>query len=121
MPRIAIVFGSLLVLVGVGFYVGTGAASITALIPAFIGLPLALLGGLATRENLRRHAMHGAAALGLLGFFGSARGLAQLPALLSGEPLARPAAVAGQSLTAALCLVFVILCVRSFVEARRKA
>lgn len=120
MPRIAIVFGSLLVLVGVGFYVGTGAASVTALIPAFIGLPLALLGGLATRENLRRHAMHGAAALGLLGFLGSARGLVQLPALLAGEPLARPAAVAGQSLTAVLCLVFVILCVRSFVAARRK-
>ncbi len=120
MPRIAIVFGSLLVLVGVGFYIGTGAASVTALIPAFIGLPLALLGGLATRENLRRHAMHGAAALGLLGFLGSARGLVQLPALLAGEPLARPAAVAGQSLTAVLCLVFVILCVRSFVAARRK-
>lgn len=120
MPRIAIVFGSLLVLVGVGFYIGTGAASVTALIPAFIGLPLALLGGLATRENLRRHAMHGAVALGLLGFLGSARGLVQLPALLAGEPLARPAAVAGQSLTAVLCLVFVILCVRSFVAARRK-
>lgn len=120
MPQITIVFGALLCIVGLGFFLGTGAASVTALIPAFLGLPLCLLGALARRESWRRHAMHGAVLIGLLGFLGSARGLLQLPALLAGGDVARPAAVAAQSITAALCLAFVILCVRSFVEARRK-
>jgi|PlaIllAssembly_1097288.scaffolds.fasta_scaffold2410447_2 lysylphosphatidylglycerol synthetase-like protein (DUF2156 family) len=119
MPRITVVFGLLLCLVGVGFYAGTGAASVTALIPAFIGLPLVAAGFLARREALRRHAMHAAALLGTLGVLGSLRGAVQLPALLGGGEVARPAAVAAQSITAALCLVFVALCVRSFVNARR--
>jgi len=119
MPRITVVFGLLLCLVGVGFYAGTGAASVTALIPAFIGLPLVAAGFLARREALRRHAMHAAALLGTLGVLGSLRGAVQLPALLGGGEVARPAAVAAQSITAALCLEFVALCVRSFVNARR--
>jgi uncharacterized membrane protein len=119
MPQIAVVFGLLLCLVGVGFYAGTGAASVTALIPAFIGLPLVVAGLLARREARRRHAMHAAALLGTLGLLGSLRGAARLPALLGGGEVARPAAVAAQSITAALCLVFVALCVRSFVNARR--
>ena len=118
MPQITVVFGALLCLVGLGFYARTGA--VTALIPAFIGLPMVVAGLLARREALRRHAMHAAALLGTLGLLGSLRGAVQLPALLSGEAVARPAAVAAQSITAALCLVFVGLCVRSFVEARRQ-
>lgn len=120
MPQTAVVFGVLLSLVGVGFYAGTGAASVTALIPAFIGLPLVVAGFLARREGLRRHAMHAAALLGTLGVLGSLRGAVQLPALVGGGEVARPAAVSAQSITAALCLVFVALCVRSFVNARRE-
>jgi lysylphosphatidylglycerol synthetase-like protein (DUF2156 family) len=119
MPQTAIVFGALLCLVGVGFYAGTGAASVTALIPAFIGLPLALAGALARRDGWRRHAMHAAALLGTLGFLGSLRGALRLPALLAGGEVARPAAVAAQAITAALCLAFVALCVRSFLRARQ--
>jgi lysylphosphatidylglycerol synthetase-like protein (DUF2156 family) len=119
MPQTAVVFGALLCLVGVGFYVGTGAASVTALIPAFLGLPLVAAGLLARREGLRRHAMHAAALVGTLGVLGSIRGARQLPALLAGGEVARPAAVVAQAVTAALCLVFVVLCVRSFVLARR--
>lgn len=120
MPRTALSFGVLLVLVGVGFYAGTGGTSPTALIPAALGVLLAAAGVLARREHMRRHAMHAAALVGALGLLGSARGLARLPALLSGAPLERPAAVAAQSVTAVLCLVFVALCVRSFVAARRE-
>jgi hypothetical protein len=120
MPQIAVAFGVLLCLVGVGFYAGTGGASVTALIPAFIGLPLVGAGLLARREGLRRHAMHAASLLGTLGLLGSLRGAVKLPALLAGGEVARPAAVAAQSVTAILCLVFVALCVRSFVHARRE-
>jgi uncharacterized membrane protein len=120
MPQTTVVFGVLLCLVGVAFYAGTGAASVTALIPAFLGLPLVVAGWLARREGLRRHAMHASALLGTLGVLGSLRGVVQLPALLGGAEVARPVAVAAQSITAALCLVFVALCVRSFVSARRE-
>lgn len=120
MPQTAVVFGALLCLVGVGFYAGSGAASVTALIPAFLGLPLVAAGLLARREGLRRHAMHAAALVGTLGVLGSIRGAVQLPALLAGGEVARPAAVVAQAVTAALCLVFVALCVRSFVNARRE-
>jgi len=120
MPYVTMALGSLLFLIGVGFYFGTGATSVTALIPAFLGIPIEIAGFLALREGWRKHAMHAAVLLALLGFLGSARGLVQLPALLRGAELARPAAVAAQSITASLCLVFVGLAVASFIRARRE-
>jgi hypothetical protein len=119
MPQITMAVGSLLILIGVGFYFGTGATSLTALIPAALGLLMAIAGVVAHRESLRKHAMHAAALVGLLGVLGSARGLLQLPAVLSGADVARPAAVVAQSLTAVLCLAFVALAVNSFIQARR--
>jgi hypothetical protein len=120
MPQITFVLGTLLILIGVGFYLGTGATSVTALIPAFLGLPIVIAGALALwRESWRKHAIHVAVLVALLGLLGSAPGLLRLPALLGGEELARPTAVVAQSLTALLCLVFVILAVRSFIQARR--
>ena len=70
MAPIAILFGALLTLLGGGFFVYTGMdpQKITALIPAFFGIPLIVLGVLARSEKLRMHAMHGAALLGLVGF-----------------------------------------------------
>ena len=118
MPYVTIALGSLLLVIGVGFYFGTGATSVTALIPAFLGIPIELAGLAALREGWRKHAMHAAVLLALLGFLGSARGLLSLPDLLSGVELARPAAVVAQSLTAVLCLIFVGLAVRSFIQAR---
>jgi len=119
MPYVTMALGSLLFLIGVGFYFGTGASSVTALIPAFLGIPIEIAGLAALREGWRKHAMHVAVLLALFGFLGSARGLLQLPALLTGAELARPAAVAAQSITAVLCLLFVGLAVSSFVRARR--
>jgi hypothetical protein len=63
--------------------------------------------------------MHIAAVIGLLGFVGAARGLTRIGAVLAGEPVERPAAVIAQSLMAVICLIFVVLCVRSFINARR--
>lgn len=119
MPQITIAFGALLSLVGVGFYAATGAASLTPLIPSLIGLLLVLAGLLAGRPGLRRHAMHAAALVGTLGALGTLPGLLKLPALVGGGVVARPLAVVEQALTAVLCVAFVALCVRSFVNARR--
>lgn len=118
MASVTITFGGLLIALGVGGWVATGQESPTALIPAAFGLLLALLGMLARKESLRKHAMHGAAMVGLLGLLGSARGLMGLPALLSGEA-ERPAAVVSQVLMAVLCALFVWLCVRSFIAVRK--
>ena len=119
MSLAALAFGVVLSLVGVAFYAGTGAVAPTALIPTAIGLLLVLAGGLARREGLRAHAMHLAALVGTLGFLGCVPGLFKLPLLLGGNPVARPLAVVEQAVTAAVCLAFVALCVRSFVRARR--
>jgi hypothetical protein len=119
MPAAAIAFGIVLDLLGIGFFVGTGAESLTALIPSVLGTLLVVFGvvGL-VRPALRKHMMHAAAAVALLGMLGSARGLAGLPALVSGQEVARSAAVAAQSATAFLCAVFLGLCIASFIRAR---
>ncbi len=114
-----IVFGLALMVLGVGSYLATDAVSVTALIPAFFGAVLEGLGWLALNERMRKHAMHAAVALGLVGFLATARGLLTLPALLSGADVARPAAVREQAAMAALMAIYVALGVRSFILARR--
>jgi hypothetical protein len=108
-----------LILLGLAGYFGTGAASPTALIPALFGLILLALGALARNPSRRKLAMHVAVVVGLLGLAGSLRGLLKLPALLSGDPLERPAAVIAQSIMAVLMGIFVALCIKSFIDARR--
>jgi hypothetical protein len=115
----ALAFGTLLILLGVVGYVATGMVSVTALIPAAFGLLLALLGLLARQEALRKHAMHAAAALALVGFLATVSVFAgPLPALLAGGDVARPAAVISRAVMAILMLVFLVLCIKSFRDAR---
>lgn len=118
MAKITILVANILILMGVGGYIASDLASVTALIPAFIGVPLEILGILALRESRRKHAMHGAVVLALVGFLGSVPGLLKLGALMVGEA-ERPMAVAMQSVMAVLLAVYIALCVRSFIAARR--
>jgi hypothetical protein len=118
MPSTSIACGTLLILIGVIGYINgvtTGHASLTALIPAAFGLILVLLGMFARmRENLRKHLMHVAIVVALLGFIIPAvRVLSKL-----GELTYNAAAVSQVSM-ALVCLLFVVLAVRSFIEARR--
>jgi hypothetical protein len=55
----------------------------------------------------------------ILGLAGTARGLMQLPTLLGGGEVARPAAVYSQSITAVALLVLLVMGIRSFIAARR--
>lgn len=104
--------GALMTALGVGGYLATGAQSKTALIPAGFGVAVVGLGLLARRESRRKAALGGALALGLLALAGSARGVSKLPALVSGEPLERPAAVVSQSLLAGLAVAQVVIAAR---------
>lgn len=110
-------FGRLLILVGLAGYVyGTynGNASWTALIPAIFGLVLMALGyAAAAAEGMRKHLMHVAVVIALLGFIASA---GRLISRLSEFTVS--AASLSQIAMAVICLVFVILAVRSFIAAR---
>ncbi len=119
MPHLTIIFGYILVALGIVGYLMADGASKTALIPTYFGFPLVILGRLALSPRFRKHSMHGAVVIALLGFLGSARGLMKLPALLSGGEVERPLAVGVQSAMAVICLVYIVLAVQSFIAARR--
>ena len=96
-------YGAALVALGVGGFVATGATHKTALIPAGFGAVEIALGLLGRRAGAR-----GAATLvGVVALAGAARGLKKLPALLRGEEIERPAAVAAQSVMAGLSATYV--------------
>jgi len=115
MSSIAITFGSLLVLLGGALFGLSEKQSPTAFIPSGFGLALIICGLLARKESLRKHAMHGAAMVGLLGFGG---GLFQgIKNSLGGS--ATGLAIGGQYAMAALCAIFVALCVKSFIDVRK--
>ncbi len=117
MAGTSILFGRMLILLGIigyGYGLYSGSASVTALIPAFFGLVIMILGHLANaKEGLRRHLMHAAVAVALLGFIAVAVRL--IPRLNSIE---MSAAAISQILMAIICLAFVVLSVRSFAAAR---
>ena len=117
MPSVTIALGVALIVLGLAGYFLTGAVSVTALIPAAFGLVLAICGAIARDAGKRKHAMHAAVVVALLGFLGSARGLLQIGALLNGTA-ARPAAVISQTIMAVLTLGYIVMAVRSFVQAR---
>ena len=120
MPLLTIVLGLLLGALGVYGYASASPPHVTALIPAFFGALFVVLGVLAGRPALRKHAMHGAAALALLGVLGSLRGVGDAARLLSGGVVARPAMATSQGIMFVLCAIFLALCVRSFIAARRE-
>jgi hypothetical protein len=109
--------GAVLVVVGLVAYLGTGMESVTALAPAVLGVVLGVLGLLAGKPDLHRHMIHAALVVALLGLLASAMPLMELPALFAGEA-ERPVAVVTSGLMALLCLVYLVLGVRSFVAAR---
>lgn len=126
MPAVSVVFGLLLIALGIwgrwggdlGLWQPLGfdlpeKLSATALIPAYVGAALFVLGLLAFKESLLKHAMHFAAMIGLLGLLAAGGRL-----LTTGNVHG----VGGASLLAMLllCAVFVALCVNSFIQARRR-
>ena len=122
MPTYTVIFGSALMLLGLGGFLATGARAATALIPVFLGLPLVILGVVALKgsERARRHSMHAAVLLAMLGFVGSAPGLIGLARLLGGEDVNRPAAAVMQSAMALVCLAFIAFGVWSFLSVRAR-
>ncbi|MEP7039028.1 MAG: hypothetical protein ABI891_11870 [Acidobacteriota bacterium] len=118
MPSTTIVSGILLILIGIAGYAFSiidGHTSFTALIPSAFGVLLIILGIIATySEGLRKHLMHAAMVVGLLGFLiPTFRLISQM------SNIKISLAVLSQALMAIVCLFYVILGIQSFVNARR--
>jgi hypothetical protein len=108
-------FGIILIVLGIASYTVTGRTSVTALIPAIFGAVLVICALIARKESARRHAMHAAVAVGLLGALASL-GRA-LPAVIAGDA-GRPAVIS-QLVMAVVLLIYVGFGVQSFIAARR--
>lgn len=121
MAKVTIVFGILLIILGLAGFFGTGAIHYTALIPTWWGAALCVGGFLAISpsEKRRKIFMHINVTVGLLGLIGA------IAAALQGYGHARSlgidpdyVALAAKLTMAVLLLIYVNLCVRSFIQAR---
>jgi hypothetical protein len=121
MAKLTIMFGVVLILLGALGFVATGSHAPTALIPSLIGIILAVLGFLASTEDPKKRMlhMHIAVTIGLLGFLGTAKSIVDYIKMVGGQQFPHPIAVEEKAATSVLLLFFVLLCVRSFIAARR--
>lgn len=121
MAKVTLVFAVALIALGLIGYIGTGSAHPTALIPAVLGVLLGIFGALAIspNEGRRKLFMHINVTLGLLGFLGTVMGLIQWFQMLAGATAKNPPATESKAAMALICLIYVALCVRSFIAARR--
>ena len=114
MPKISVVFGIFLSVLGLYGYFGMGRVSVTALIPLFIGAPIIILGILSFDEKKIKHSMHAASILMLLGLIGSLYRLAHKVSMEN---------IDGSSIILIImsmfCIIFLILAINSFIEARK--
>src|SRR5580658_7134757 len=122
MAKVTILFAVLLVALGLVGFIGTGSQYPTALIPAVLGLLLGIFGALSFSPNPSRRKlfMHINVTIALLGFIGSAieaiRGYVHATSAgLQPDQIA----LASKVTLSVLLLIYVILCVRSFIAARR--
>ena len=111
MHRWTILFGLLLVAIGLGAYYFADAKQPMVLIPAVLGIAMFVCGVVAAQGAMRMLAIHVAALIGVIGFVG--------PLVALFEDTANTATVLAKGLTSALCLMFVLMCVNSFLEVRR--
>lgn len=125
MAKVTLLFAAVLIALGVVGYVGSGSHFPTALIPAWFGAALAVFGFLAMSpsEGRRKLFMHINVTIGLLGFIGG------LVEAIRGYGKPAPGGVdtsqflitaeTSKAVMAGLLFIYVLLCVRSFINARR--
>lgn len=120
MTTITLAAGAVLTVLGIAGYALSGAASLTALIPALVGVLILICGVLARQEKLRRHAIHAALAVALLGALGSLMNVVKIGQVFAGTAQ-RPTAVVVSTIMFVVLVGYLALGVRSFVAARRGA
>ena len=122
MAKVTLIFAVLLVALGLAGYLGTGSLHPTALIPAWIGLALGIFGFLAISPNEKRRKlfMHINVTIALLGWIGTCVEITRsvITAHAAGTS-PDPIAMYSKQALALILIVYILLCVRSFVAARR--
>lgn len=118
MTAVTLVVGAVLTIAGVIGYAVTGFESATALIPSFVGLLMLIAGIIARNVNARRHAIHAALVIALLGALGSLRNVAAIGDVFDGTA-DRPAAIILSTLMFVVLIGYLVLGIRSFIQARR--
>lgn len=122
MPFIAMNFGGFLLVLGILAFAAPSlfgshdpnTKSYTSLIPAGFGLLLEICGAISlSKPGLRKHLMHLAALVALVGFVGGF-----MPIGRAGFDFGKASVVVGLIMSA-LCLIFLVICIRSFVAARK--
>ncbi len=121
MAKLTIAFGLLLIVLGIFGYVATGSAHPTALIPVWIGLLFVLFGVMANTENSKKRMlwMHISVTVALLVFLGMIPAMIDVMRLSRGVSFPYPAAVEEKATLGLFSLIYVLFCVRSFINARR--
>ncbi|MCH2161964.1 MAG: hypothetical protein MK085_08845 [Phycisphaerales bacterium] len=119
MPRITIIIGGLLIILGGAAYIsqmGQENSSWTALIPAILGLPVVICGVLAMKPDARKAAMHFAMLLAFLGVLAPLGRLIPSSMKNGFELDTATGTMLGMMILSAILLV---LGIRSFVDARK--
>ena len=120
MKNLTFLCSALLIITGIiGYFaweaIGASKQSITALIPAFVGVPMLIGGLIALKKNML--GMHIAVTFSLLG---ALAGLGRLvPGLIKGTVNFSEAGPKLVLVMTVICLFFTVLAVRSFIAARR--
>ena len=110
MPALTLGYGLFLIVWGAVFSIGS--ASFTSWIPSIMGAPIALSGFMAMKKPEKRKLwMHVAVVFGLLCFIGGFRFFKAM--------FEKPRAGASQLMLLVTGGIYTVLCVRSFIEARK--
>ena len=122
MGKVTIAFGLLLIILGVAGFVLTGSTHPTALIPSWAGLLFIVFGALANSADAKKRMLwkHVSVTVALLLFLGTIKADVDVIRLSRGMVFAHPIAVEEKAGMSLLCLLYVLLCVRSFVVARKQ-
>jgi len=121
MPKITMLFGALLLGISLIILAITQKiGSPTIFIPSVVGIPLLILGFLSDKLPAKRKLfMHIAVTVGLLGALASLMPIGlQISKLAKGEAL-DPVRAGSVFAMAILCGIYVFLCVKSFINARK--
>ena len=123
MAKLTIGFGVVLILLSAVAYTQLGQHShgTHSLIPGAFGLLLVIFGALANTPVAKKRMlfMHIAVTVGLLGFLGTIPGIIGVVQMAASHVVSRPDAAKVQAIMGTICLIYVLLCVRSFIAARR--
>lgn len=119
-PAAGTVLGIVLVVLGIGAYALTDFASVTALIPAIFGVVIAALGAVGRRADpgRRRLAGYGIGLLALLAIGGSARGVPDLLALVTGDAVDSVVATVSQGLMIVISVLLLLAVVKDVLDER---